>query len=675
MKTPAEEDIARLVRELNDHSYRYHVLDAPTITDARYDDLFHTLRGLEQTSGIILPDSPTQRVGAAPSEKFGKVTHNVPMLSLQDTFSFDEVREFDQRIRRLLDNPVAVQYTVEPKYDGLAIELTYRNGLLYRASTRGDGHTGEDVTLNIRTIRSIPLRLLTEDVQEIDVRGEVFISTADFDALNAERETTGESLFANPRNAAAGSIRQLDPAVTAKRKLNVAFYGIGLLRGAVEISSQSALMQWLGGQRFATPFIFRRVDDIEQAIEVIAQIGRERADLPFEIDGAVIKVDDFALRAQLGTKTRTPRWAIAYKYRGDRGVTKVTSIEVSVGRTGILTPVAVLEPVRVGGVTMARCSLHNWDEVNRKDLRIGDTVVVERAGDVIPHLVAVDTTMREAGREPFPPPTVCPECGAHVVQEEGAVAWRCIRINCPAQLRQRLMHFVCRNALNIDGLGEKNIILLHEHGLIKSLTDVFSLTKDDLLNLPRFAEKSVVNLLDAIEAAKETTLARVIYALGIPHTGTFVSKLLAEHFSAIDDLYHVTVTQLLSIDQVGEKIAHSISGFFSDDENIRTLDALKSLGLRISNPDHTAQHSRPAILSGLTFVITGTLPVGRREVEELIAANGGKCLAAVSKAVSYLIAGAGVGSKLEKARKLGVRIISYEEFLAMLSPLKSVLTK
>ncbi|KJU85368.1 NAD-dependent DNA ligase LigA [Candidatus Magnetobacterium bavaricum] len=433
----------------------------------------------------------------------------------------------------------------------------------------------------------------------------------------------------------------------------------------MEISSQAALMQWLGAHRFPTPFIFRQVDDIEQAIEVIAQIERERATLPFEIDGAVIKVDDFALREELGTKTRTPRWAIAYKYRSHRGVTRVTSIEVSVGRTGILTPVALLEPVRVGGVTVSRCSLHNWDEINRKDLRVGDTVVVERAGDVIPHLVEVDMTMREAGQQPFPPPTLCPECGTHVVQEEGAVAWRCIGINCPAQLRQRLRHFVCRDALNIEGLGEKNILLLHENGLIKSLVNVFSLAKSDLLKLPRFGEKSAVNLLSAIEAGKQTTLARVIYGLGIPHTGTFVSKLLAANFSAIDDLYHVTTTQLLSLAQIGEKIAHSISIFFNDDENIKTLQALKSLGLSITNPGHTAHQARPAILSGLTFVITGTLPVGRREVEAIIEENGGKCLATLSKGTSYLLAGVSAGSKLEKARKLGVRIISYQEFLSI----------
>ncbi|MBF0539211.1 MAG: NAD-dependent DNA ligase LigA [Nitrospirae bacterium] len=668
-KRPTEEIadyIARLVRELNNHSYRYHVLDAPVISDAQYDDMFHTLQGLEQTHGIVLPDSPTQRVGAAPLDKFEKITHNLPMLSLQDTFSFDEVREFDQRIKRLLDRPVTVKYTVEPKYDGLAIELTYRDGLLHRASTRGDGYTGEDVTHNVRTIRSIPLGISADGLQEIDLRGEVFINIADFEAINSEREATGAPPFANPRNASAGSIRQLDPTITARRKLNVAFYGVGLLRGAVKIESQATLMQWLRAHHFSTPFIFEQVDDIEQAIEVIAQIERQRATLPFEIDGAVVKVDDFTLREELGAKTRTPRWAIAYKYRGHRGVTMVTSIEVSVGRTGILTPVALLEPVRVGGVTVARCSLHNWDEINRKDLRVGDTVVVERAGDVIPHLVEVDMTNRSPQQQTFPPPLACPVCGAHVVQQEGAVAFRCIGINCPAQLRQRLRHFASRDALNIEGLGEKNILLLYESGLIKSLVDVFCLNKAELLKLPRFAERSAVNLLNAIEAAKQTTLARVIYALGILHAGTFASRLLAANFSTIEALYHVTVNQLLSIDQIGEKIASSVSIFFNDDENIKTLDTLKSLGLRITNPDHTAQGTGPAILSGLTFVITGTLPVARREVEAMIDAHGGKSLATVSKATTYLLAGVSPGSKLEKAKKLGVRIISYQELLSML---------
>ncbi|MBF0344202.1 MAG: NAD-dependent DNA ligase LigA [Nitrospirae bacterium] len=664
------DEIVRLVKELNHHSYRYHVLDAPEISDADYDRMFHTLQGLEEIYGFILPDSPTQRVGAPPLERFDKITHNMPMLSLQDSFSFEEVREFDKRVKKLLNRPESVILTVEPKYDGLAIEITYRDGILYRASTRGDGYTGEDVTNNVRTIRTIPLSIQTEGIEEIDLRGEIYINTTDFEAINAERVAAGDPPFANPRNASAGSIRQLDPSITAKRRLNAAFYGVGLVRGSVEMTSQTALMQWLRQQRFPTPFIFQEVVDIEQAIEVISHIERERASLPFEIDGVVIKVNDFALREGLGVKTRTPRWAIAYKYQSHRSVTRIESIELSVGRTGIITPVALLQPVRVGGVTVSRCSLHNWDEIKRNDYRVGDTVVVERAGDVIPHLVEVDVTRRSGQEQSFPVPQACPDCSAAVVQDEGAVAFRCIGLNCPAQLRERLRHFVSRDALNIDGLGEKNILLLYDSGLVKSFVDIFLLNKAELLKLPRFAEKSADNLIKAIEKSKQVTLARFIYALGILHAGTFVSRLLAANFSDIYALFHKTADQLLSIQQIGQKIANSLSVFFNDDVNLKTIDDLKGLGLQISNPDYLMQLEMPSILNGLTFVITGTLPVGRKEAEELIDANGGRCVSSLSKKTSYLLAGSDPGSKLDKAKKLGVRIVSYQEFLSILKPVQ-----
>ncbi|GBE02127.1 DNA ligase [bacterium BMS3Bbin06] len=664
-----KEEIERLVRDLNYHCYRYYVLDSPVISDEEYDRLYLKLKELEEKTNYILPDSPTQRVGAPPLEKFVKVRHKEPMLSLDNAFSHEEVIEFDRRVRRYLKTEEEIEYTVEPKYDGLAIELTYRRAILVQASTRGDGYVGEDVTQNIRTIKSIPLRIEGDgDIPEyIDIRGEIYMNIDDFETLNREREKKGEALFANPRNAAAGSVRQLDPSVTASRTLHLACYGVGAISGRT-FRSQWEFIQWLRKKRFPVPERVRLERGIHRVIEAIREIESERSMLPFETDGAVIKVNDFDLQRKLGLKTREPRWATAYKFPAHQGTTRVLEIIPSVGRTGIITPVAHLKPVRIGGVTVSRSTLHNWDEVKRKDIRVGDWVIVERAGDVIPHVIMVIKEKRTGSEKPFPVPERCPVCGARVVREEGEVALRCVGLNCPAQARERIRHFASRGAMDIEGLGEKNVELLLSKGLIKHFIDIYKLKKDDLLTLPRFAEKSAENLIDAIEKSKETTLARFLYALGIPHVGEYAARLLAKNFRDLKDLYHVGPGKISSIRQMGEKIARSVSDFFNDGDggNIETLEEMQRLGIRVSNPDYESEKHAGRPLEGLTFVITGTLPRPRKEVEELISSLGGHAASSVSGSTDYLLVGENPGSKLKKAESLGVRSLSYAELMELI---------
>lgn len=656
-------EIERLVKELNDHNYRYYVLDAPLISDEEFDRLYRRLKELEERCGYILPDSPTQRVGAAPLEKFEKVRHAEPMLSLDNAFSYDEVREFDRRVKRFLGSGEDIEYTVEPKYDGLAVELIYRKGFLHQASTRGDGYEGEDITRNIKTIRSVPLKIegVEKKPELIDIRGEVYMDIEEFDELNREREEKGEPLFANPRNAAAGSVRQLDPSITAKRNLHLACHGIGSIKG-LDFRSQFEFIKWIEKARFPVPADFRLAKGIEEALEAIRAIEEKRRVFAFETDGAVVKVNDIGLQRLLGSKTREPRWAIAYKFAAHQGTTRIIDIRGSVGRTGVITPFAILDPVRIGGVTVSRSTLHNWDEMERKDIRIGDTVVVERAGDVIPHIVTVIKEKRTGGERHFFIPEKCPACGGRVVREEEEVAVRCVSLNCTAQVQERIIHFASRGAMDIEGLGEKNVGLLYEKGLISHFLDIYRLKKEDILNLPRFAEKSAQNLIDAIGKSKHATLARFFYALGILHVGEYAAKLLTKNFERMEDLYNVKSERIMEIRQMGEKIAHSISGFFSDPENLRVLEVMKSLGLTLTNSDFEGRKKEKGSLEGLTFVITGTLPRPRKEVEDLIEDLGGRVLSSVSKATDYLIAGEDPGSKLKKAESLGVKIISYEEF-------------
>jgi DNA ligase (NAD+) len=659
-------EIERLVKELNEHGYRYYVLDRPVISDAEYDRRYRRLKDLEEHSHYILPDSPTQRVGAPPLEKFEKVKHAEPMLSLDNAFSHEEVREFDKRVKKLLGTEDDIEYTVEPKYDGLAIELTYRKGLLQRASTRGDGYEGEDVTRNIKTIRAVPLRMEGERIPgEIDIRGEVYMEIGEFEKLNSQREKRGEPSFANPRNAAAGSVRQLDPAVTMSRQLYLACYGTGRI-GGIEFRKHSEVIRWLKETRFPTPERMEIARGIGRVVELIGEFEEGRGSFPFETDGAVIKVNDFALQRKLGTKTREPRWAIAYKFQAQQATTKILDIQGSVGRTGVITPFAVLEPVGIGGVTVSRSTLHNWDEIARKDIRVGDTVVVERAGDVIPHVISVDPARRPKSSEEVSIPDRCPACGAKVVREEGEVAVRCVSLHCPAQIREKIIHFASRGGMDIEGLGEKNVELLYSHGLITHFEDIYRLKKEDVLTLPRFAERSSQNLIDAIERSKHTTLARFLYALGIIHVGEFAAKLLARNFPDLKAIYRVGADRLLGIKQMGDKIASSVSTFFNDKKNLDLLDAMvKKDGLKIENPDFREKRAAGG-LEGLTFVITGTLPRSRKEVEDLIETHGGHASSAVSASTSYLVAGENPGSKLQKAKKLGVKTISYEELEEMI---------
>ncbi|MBI4682180.1 MAG: NAD-dependent DNA ligase LigA [Nitrospirae bacterium] len=659
-------EIEKLVKDLSYHCYRYYVLDSPVISDSEYDRQYRHLKELEEKYDYVLPDSPTQRVGAPPLDKLEKVQHTEPMLSLDNAFSHDEVREFDARVRRFLKSDEDVEYTVEPKYDGLAMELTYKNGILYKASTRGDGYVGEDVTVNIKTIKAVPLKIEDVDIpEEIDIRGEVYMDIREFEALNREREREGEPAFANPRNAAAGSIRQLDSSITAKRKLHLACYGIGAVRG-IKFQSQWEFTKWLEKARFPLPVLMKLVKGMDSVINVIKEIEEKRKDFSFEADGAVIKVNDFGLQKALGIKTREPRWATAYKFPAHQGTTRINEIIASVGRTGTITPVAFLEPVRIGGVTVSRSTLHNWDEIERKDIRIGDTVVVERAGDVIPHVVAVMMEHRTGKEKQFTPPDECPVCGSAVERDEGGVAFRCIGLNCPAQVQQRIGHYASRAAMDIEGLGEKNVERLYSRGLVKHFVDIYKLKKNELLELPRYAEKSAQNLIDAIEKSKQTTLARFLYSLGIVHVGEYAAKLLARNFKDLEDLYHVKAERIIEIKQMGEKITGSVSHFFNDPGNLHTLKTLTSMGLNISNPDYETGSSEKRPFEGMTFVVTGTMPKSRKEVEELIESMGGHAAGSVSKSTNYLVLGEDPGSKLQKAQSLGIKTISYDELMIMI---------
>ncbi len=668
-----KKEIERLVKELNEHNYRYYVLDAPVVSDAEYDKLFRRLKELEEKHHYVLPESPTQHVGAPPLEIFKTVKHKEQMLSLANASSHAKVREFDQRLKKDLlkkgfKSVEEIEYTVEPKYDGLAIELTYKDGLLVTASTRGDGFEGEDITANVKTITAIPLRIKDVGIpEEIDIRGEVYMNIDEFEKMNKEREKSGEPLFANPRNSAAGSVRQLDPTITEKRKLHMACYGAGSMKG-IEFKSQLDFIGWLRKAHFPIPVVFDVVYGIEKVIDSIKEIENDRPTFPFEIDGAVIKVNDFNIQKILGKVSKDPRWAIAYKFPPHQGTTIIEDIVASVGRTGAITPVAILKPIRIGGVTVARSTLHNWDEIERKDIRIGDTVVVERAGDVIPRVVTVVAEKRTGNETKVKPPIKCPVCDSDVIRGAGEVAFRCIGLNCAAQVLERIYHYASRGAMDIEGLGGKSVELLYSQGLIKHFVDLYKLKKEQLLELPRFAEKSAQNLIDAIEKSRKTTLARFIYALGILHVGEVVAKLLAKNFEKLEDLYNVKPERIVEIKQMGEKLAESISGFFGEKENLRTLDELKKLGLKISNPDYektTMKVKGP--LDGLTFVVTGTLSRPREDFESLIEQRGGRTTGSVSKKTDYVLAGMEAGKKkLDNAKELNIKIIDEDKLMKMI---------
>jgi DNA ligase (NAD+) len=665
----AERQIEQLRQQLQYHNYRYHVLDDPQITDAEYDQLMRRLQELEAAfPELIRPDSPTQRVGATPLEAFGTVLHSLPMLSLDNAFSAEEVRDFDARIRRQLGQSDRIDYVAEPKIDGLAVELVYVDGLFVQGSTRGNGVRGEDITQNLRTIKTIPLRLIAVAhdplPQRLEVRGEVYMTKRDFQRLNARREEEGEPTFANPRNASAGALRQLDARITAGRPLAMFCYGVGGVEG-ITFQTHWDVLQSLARWGFSINPHSERCQGIEAALAYYERLSQQREELPYEIDGVVIKVNALALQEALGTRSRSPRWALAYKFEPKQAVTRVKVIAVQVGRTGALTPVALLEPVQVAGVEVSRASLHNPDEVARKDVRAGDWVLVQRAGDVIPEIVEVLKERRTGEEKPFEMPTHCPICKSGVVRLEDEVVPRCVGLSCPAKLKETIVHFASKRAMDIDGLGDKTVDQLVERGLVKDIGDLYGLTKDDVLKLDRLADKSASNLIAAIERSKQTTLPRFLYALGIRHVGEHVADVLAREYSDWQALQHAGYEELQGIHEIGPRIAQSIVAFFQDTGNQGVLEKLHRGGV-CATP-----LQRPAVdqsLRGKTLVFTGELQTyTRAEAKRLVEARGGRVTSSVSRSTSYVVAGADAGSKLDQAHKFGLSVLTEDEFQALLS--------
>ena len=662
--------LAALREEIRAHDHAYYVLDNPRIADAEYDALMRELRALEAASGEPVPaDSPTRRVGGKADSAFAPVAHSVPMLSLDNVFSAEEFHAFIKRLQERLDHS-GLRLSAEPKFDGLAISLRYENGVLVRAATRGDGATGEDVTANVRTIRAIPLRLLdTAPPAVIDIRGEIYMPKAAFAALNAAAERDGGKTFANPRNAAAGSLRQLDPAITASRKLSFFAYGLGAHDGYALPATYSDLLAQYRAWGVPVCPLQRALDSVAAAVAYMADLGEKRHALPYEIDGAVYKADYYADQQAAGFVSRAPRWAVAWKFPAVEKTTLVEAIDVQVGRTGAITPVARLRPVEVGGVTVTNATLHNADEVARKDVRVGDTVFVRRAGDVIPEIVKTVLEARPAESLPFAMPTHCPDCGSEIIRPEGEAVARCSGgLHCRAQRAQALIHFASRKALDIQGLGDKLIEQLVRDDRLHSPADLFALTLEDWAALPRMAEKSAQNILAALEAAKSTTLARFIYALGIREVGNVSAELLARHYRELPALMAASEEDLQAIDGIGPVMAQYIRHFFLDDANRAVIAALQAAGI------HWPVVEAPVIaadspLAGKTVVITGTLPTMSRDTAAAhVAALGGKTGSAVSKKTDYLLAGDKAGSKLEKAQALGVAIIDEAQLLAWLAP-------
>ena len=660
-----QEVLARLqeLREqINYHNYRYYVLDDPVVSDAEFDRLLKELMQLEERyPELVTPDSPSQRVGAAPLNKFETVRHRVPMISLENAFSEAEAREFDDRLKRFLRTDEDFHYVMEPKMDGTAIELVYEHGRFTVGSTRGDGIRGENVTQNLKTIHTIPLQVLTqaEPAPELlEVRGEVYMDLEEFKRLNEERLARGEAAFANPRNAAAGSLRQLDPNVTASRPLKIYGYGIGEVRGK-GFESHWQVLQTLKKWGFRINPLIERAVGIEAAIDYHHRLEHQRHGLPYEIDGMVIKVDSLALQERLGTKARSPRWALAYKFAATQETTRVLDIVVNVGRTGAVTPMAVMEPVEVGGVTVSRATLHNEDEVARKDVRVGDWVLIQRAGDVIPEVVKVITERRTGQEKPFQMPKVCPVCGTELVRPEGEKVTRCPNPDCFGSRTRAIMHFAGKTAMDIDGLGEKIIQQLVSVGLVSDVSDLYKLTEDDLIPLERFAEKSAQNIVGAIQGSKHPPFWRLINALGIRYVGEATAQVLAQHFQSLEALRQASKEELLQVEGVGEQVANSIREYFDDPRNQGLLRRLKEAGVAEQRPE--PRTAGP--LAGKSFVFTGGLPhLSREEAKGMVTARGGKVSSSVSAKTDYVVVGAEPGSKYAKARELGVETLDEAEF-------------
>jgi len=655
-----------LRQALHEANYRYYVLDSPTISDAEYDRLLRELQELEAAHPeLITPDSPTQRIGAAPLAAFPPFPHRRQMPSLGNAFTVEELRAFDARVRKLAGGRSFV-YTVELKIDGLAVALHYRDGVFERGGTRGDGRTGEDVSANLRTVRSIPLRLRGNVPSFIEVRGEVYLKLSDFEKINEQRAKAGEPLFANPRNAAAGAVRQLDSSITACRPLSFWTYQLVETEPPLPIRSQWEALQKCAGWGFPVNPNVARIDDIDGVIAFCERWEGRREELDYEIDGVVIKVDDLELQDEMGTAGREPRWAIAYKFKPREAYTKLLDITVQVGRTGALTPVAILEPVVVGGVTVRNATLHNEEEIARKDVRVGDIVIVRRAGDVIPEIVGPVKERREGNLAPlFRIPSKCPVCHAAVDRPEGEVIYRCTNASCPAQLKERLRHFCSRGAMDIEGVGEQLASQLVDTGLVHDIADLFTLTRERLARLERMGEKSAQNVIDEREKAKDRPLWRLLNGLSIRFVGAQNAQILADAYGEMEALERASVDELTSIPGIGPKIAQSVWLFFQQEQNRRLIERLRAAGVRMSQPRrHVAAASAVA---GKTFVLTGTLPsLTREEATARIVAAGGKVSSSVSKKTDYVVAGEEAGSKLVKAQELGVRVIDEAELMKLL---------
>ncbi|MEW5721900.1 MAG: NAD-dependent DNA ligase LigA [Thermodesulfobacteriota bacterium] len=667
----AKERIEFLRREIERHNRLYYQEDAPEISDAEYDLLFRELKELEAAWPEKEAElSPTRRVGAEPAEKFAPVEHATPMLSLDNGFSTEEVLEFDQRIKRFLGTADGVSYLAEPKIDGVAVELVYQGGDLVTASTRGNGYVGEDVTANVKTILTVPIKLRRRgDVpvpDRLEVRGEIYMELEDFERLNQRQEKKDLPRFANPRNAAAGSLRQLDHRITAQRPLKMFCYAVARPE-VLGVETQYELLRALNSWELRVnlnPEDIARCGSIEEVLDFYRRLEKRRHDLAFEVDGLVIKVDPLGLQTRLGATTRSPRWALAYKFSPPQVETVVERIEVQVGRTGTLTPVARMRPVEVGGVTVSRATLHNEDEVRRKDVRVGDTVVIQRAGDVIPEVVRVVWEKRPAPAEAFQMPNTCPACGSEVVRLPGEAASRCQNVACPAQIKENLLHFGSKNALDVDGLGRKLVDQLVDRGLVRTPADLYSLTLEQLAALPRLAEKSAQNLLDALEKSKKASLERFIHALGIRHVGQHLARVLAENYTSLGALRRVEAGELEAIHEIGPEVARSIVTFMSNEENLRLLDRLAELGF---DPRPPARAAGGSALAGKSFVLTGTLDsLTREEAKARIVSAGGRVLSSVSRQTDFVVVGADPGSKAAKAAELGVRVLDEKEFLKLL---------
>ena len=655
--------VEKLREEIEYHNTLYYILDQPEISDAQYDRLLRELEKLEEEyPELRSPNSPTQRVGAPPLEAFEIVKHTLPMLSLANAFDETEARDFDKRVKKFLGSSADIAYVAEPKLDGLAVELVYERGQFVVGSTRGDGVNGENITQNLRTIKTIPLQLIRKEIpatEHLEVRGEVIIQLKKFKELNRKREEMGEPVFANPRNAAAGSVRQLDSKITAERPLEIYCYGLGEVRGK-SFKTHWEILQTLPKWGFRTNPNIQRCQNIDEVLEYYHKMNEKRETLPYEIDGIVMKVDRLDLQTRLGEISRSPRWALAFKFQPKQETTKILDIIVQVGRTGALTPVALMEPVKVGGVEVSRATLHNQDEIDKKDVRISDTVVIQRAGDVIPEVVQVVTSKRKGTEKKFRMPSKCPVCGAEVIKEEAI--HRCIGLDCPAQLKGRIRHFASKRAMDIDGLGVKLIDQLVDKGLVKDVADIYYIKKEQLIELERMAEKSAQNIIDAIEKSKTKPLSKFLYALGIRNVGETTAEDLARNFTRLDEFFRLSEEDLMQVQGIGPEVAASVHQFFRDKKNRESIDRLKKAGVKVIEP----KAKEKGKLAGKTFVFTGALKTfGRDEARTLVESMGATTASIISKKVDFVVVGEDPGSKFAKAKELGIKTLTEEEFKKM----------